>query len=42
MKYAGIRESIHSEAHSRIRGALKDKRIELGLSQRALAQKLAA
>ena len=41
MKYAGISESTHSETHSRIRGALKDKRIEMGWSQRALAQKLA-
>ncbi len=40
MKYAGIRESIHSETHMRIRETLKDKRLELGLSQRVLAQKL--
>lgn len=40
VKYAGIRESIHSETHTRIRDTLKGKRLELGLSQRALAKKL--
>ena len=39
-KNKSIRESIHSESHVKLRGFLKKKRRDLGLTQRALAAKL--
>ena len=39
-KYKSIRESIHSESHAKLRRFLKNKRQDLGLTQRALAVKL--
>ena len=39
-KYKSIRESIHSESNAKLRRFLKNKRQDLGLTQRALAAKL--
>lgn len=39
-KHKTIRESVHSEGHAKLRRFLKNKRQDLGLTQRALAVKL--